>query len=98
MIGYHCPIDLLTRTEPYVFRLAPPCIDSEGYERGQRINGFAQCPKCGVWEPVVEEPDMWDEADGVWVASGWWGGAICEECNLLLVEQPDGTPECYELQ
>jgi len=73
--------------------------DAEGHERTERRNGAMQCPKCGLWWPMIEEPDMWDqnEKTGRWDASGWWGGVACCECRLLLIEQPDGTCEAYEL-
>lgn len=94
--GYHCPIDLKSRDSyAVVLSLA---FDAEGYERGERINGFVQCPKCHRWWPCIEEPDMWNQRwDGKWIASGWWGASVCEDCDLLFVEQPDGTPETYRL-
>lgn len=96
-IGLHCPIDLANR-DNYRCRLGGRKFDAEGHERGERINGFYQCPKCDVWWPCVEEPDMWDEGPhGRWYASGWWGAAVCEECGLLMVDQPDGRTECYRL-
>lgn len=96
-IGPHCPVNL-SGDDPYVVQLSLE-IDDEGFERGERIHGFDQCPKCGLWYPCVEEPDMWelDEETGIWRAEGWWGGTFCEECGLLLVTQPDGTPEAYDL-
>lgn len=52
----------------------------------------------GLWWPCVEQPDCWEEMDdGRWKATGWWGASVCEVCDLLMVEQPDGTPECYSL-
>ena len=73
--------------------------DDDGHERTERRNGATQCPKCGLWWPNIEEPDMWDLNDrtGRWDATGWWGGVVCCECNLLMVEQCDGTDECYQL-
>ena len=101
-IGEHCPIDLPhcgLWSDPYVKRLSRS-YDDEGFEQGQRINGFDECPKCGVWWPCVEEPDCWQESDhvaGQWSAIGWWGASVCGECDLLLITQPDGTPEAYQL-
>lgn len=100
MIGPHCPIDLPTRDAPYCVRIGERGFDDRGHETGERINGFDQCPKCLLWWPCLEEPDCWEESDdqpGKWIATGWWGAAVCEECELLMVEQPDGTPECYQL-
>lgn len=74
--------------------------DDERFERTQRRNGAYQCPKCGLWWPLIEEPDMWTEADetpGWWTAEGWWGGVACEGCEILMVSQPDGRGECYDL-
>lgn len=97
MIGEHCPIDLPTRTSPYR-RVLSRSFDEDGHERGQRINGYSQCPKCGLWWPCIEEPDCWEEDEpGSWVAVGWWGATVCEECELLMVEQPDGRDEVYQL-
>lgn len=74
--------------------------DSEGYERTQRRNGASECPKCGLWWPVIEDPDMWNENSetGRLDAAGWWGGVVCEQCGILIVEQPDGHTEAYALE
>lgn len=73
-------------------------FDDKGYERGERINGACQCPECGLWWPVIEEPDVWTESDdGRWIATGWWGEARCELCHLLMIDQPGGRGECYRL-
>lgn len=104
-IGPHIPLDLFDRCnfEPYI-KVLHAHIDDEGYMRGERINGFDQCPKCGLWWPNIEEPCAWEEYDGErkdlqgkWIAIEWWGGTICDDCNLLMVDQPDGTGECYQL-
>lgn len=97
MIGPHCPIDLFDR-ESYLCPLTLPAYDADGYERGERINGFCECPQCHAWWPCIEEPDHWEEDGERWKAIGWWGAAYCDECGLLLVEQPDGTPEVYQLR
>ncbi len=95
--GIHCPTDLLTCNVPRVVLLSS-FFDPEGFQHGERINGYDQCPKCGLWWPCVEEPDCWTEsANGEWLATGWWGAAVCCECNLLMVDQPDGRGECYRL-
>jgi hypothetical protein len=97
LIGPHCPIDLLTNYDLYCVVLWRK-FDDDGCERGERINGFDQCPKCGVYYPCIEEPDMWEQCDdGRWIAEGWWGGTVCDDCGLLFVTQPDGTPEAYKL-
>jgi hypothetical protein len=102
--GPFCPVDLPSSDlcSPYCVRISTS-FDADGHERGERINGFNQCPKCSLWWPCVEEPDCWTE-DGLdengnvmWKATGWWGAAVCEECNLLMVDQPDGTPMCFKL-
>ena len=96
-IGPHCPADLPTRDEPYLVQLWESFKDSK--EGGERINGFHQCPQCGLWWPCIEEPDCWEQQDdGRWTAVGWWGAAVCEVCEVLMVEQPDGTPETYCLR
>lgn len=96
-IGIHCPVDLLTSNKPRLVLLSKS-FDEDGHERGERINGYCECPKCGLWWPVVEEPDSWTKGDdGKWFADSWWGAAVCGECLLLMVEQPDGMPECYQL-
>ena len=78
--------------------------DVDGTERTERRNGAYQCPECGLWWPVIEEPDCWTQSDddpSRWDATGWWGGVVCEECQLLMVElmveQPDGAGEVYKL-
>lgn len=103
-IGSHCPVDLQASDEliPYVcllWRRFDPDDVTGTRERGERIHGFDQCPKCGVWWPCIEEPDGWElnADDEVWLAISWWGGTICEDCGLLMVTQPDGTPETYRL-
>lgn len=136
--GDYCPIDLPSRcwdpSDEFVRVLNDEHgnstwgFDDEGFQTGQRINGFDQCPRCGLWWPCIEEPDCWEEtarhagcqhdlieghfgfydcpAHGVipctevtvrHLAVGWWGGTFCEECELLLITQPDGTPEAYQL-
>lgn len=99
IVGEHLPASLLEPGFiPSIVRLSKS-FDDDGMERGQRINGYVQCPRCGLWWPNVEEPDMWDEGCGnQWIASGWWGSACCCECDLLMIEQPDGTPEVYKLR
>lgn len=98
-IDYCCPIKLpsLTSSPPIVN--GPRTFDEESHERGERINGYCECPKCGLWWPIVEEPDCWEwnERSQRWIATGWWGAAVCEACELLMADQPDGTPECYYL-
>lgn len=100
--GPVCPVDMPTRDRPYMVRLSGPTYE-DGFEQGERINGYDQCPKCGLWWPCVEVPDCWEE-DGLdehgnvrWKATGWWGAAVCEECDLLMVDQPDGRGEVYQL-
>ena len=101
--GMHCPIglpDSYDPWEPYVRVLWEDWKREDGawMQTGERINGFCQCPKCGLWWPNIEEPDMWTENDDGWMqATGWWGGCVCSDCDLLMIEQPDGTPECYDL-
>lgn len=78
---------------------SPPRFDDEGFERTERRNGACQCPECGLWWPSIEEPDMWTEDNsGRWIAEGWWGGVVCERCEVLMIEQPDGSGECYKLR
>jgi hypothetical protein len=98
-IGSHCPTDLLDRYdyESYVKVLAIHPSD-DGYPTGERINGFYQCPKCNAWWPCIEQPDMWTWDDsGKWRISGWWGAAVCATCGLLMLDQPNGQGECYQL-
>lgn len=98
-IGPHCPARLPTagEFETYVVVLHTE-FDDENFQCGERINGFDQCPKCELWWPCIEQPDVWEENDsGQWIATGWWGVAFCCECNLLLVMQLDWTPEAYQL-
>lgn len=74
--------------------------DADGYERTEVRTGDCQCPKCGLWWPVIESPDMWTQnpKDTTKLnAFGWWGAAQCGTCDLLLAEQPDGRSECYDL-
>ena len=97
-IGPHCPINLLDchdGPEPVLLWLK---VDNEKHERGERINGYIQCPRCGLWNPVIEEPDKWtlDEETEIWKADGWFGGVVC--CGLLMVEQPDGQLEAYSIR
>ncbi|TXH55021.1 MAG: hypothetical protein E6Q97_09730 [Desulfurellales bacterium] len=74
--------------------------DEDGFERGQRRNGATQCGECGLWWPNIEEPDAWQEnpETGKFDAVAWWGGVVCEQCDLLFVEQPDGRGEAYSLR
>lgn len=74
--------------------------DDQGYERTARRNGAYQCPKCELWWPIIEEPDCWTQSlndRNRMDAEGWWGAAVCEKCQLLMVDQPDGVGECYDL-
>ena len=73
--------------------------DDDGYETTQRRIGATQCPRCGLWWPEIQEPDGWkfNAATGLWDADDWWGGVMCELCDSLMIEQPDGTGEVYSL-
>ena len=73
--------------------------DEVGYETTQQRIGATQCPRCRLWWPEIQEPDAWtfNEDNDLWDANDWWGGVVCELCGLLMVEQPDGTREAYEL-
>jgi hypothetical protein len=73
--------------------------DSEGYEQTQRRAGAVQCPKCHLWWPDIEDPGEWQRnaATGRRDATGWLNGICCEQCELLLVEQPDGSYAIYDL-
>lgn len=102
--GPHCPIDLMARDrrDPYEFTIET-YFDDDGFEQGEKIIGYDCCPKCGLWYPCVAQPDSW-ELHGLdktgkerWFATGWWGGTVCNECELLMIEQPDGAGECYQL-
>ena len=100
--GLFCPVGLpdMDPCEPFVCMLWHDweMKASLWWERGERINGFNQCPKCGLWWPIHEQPSARElNDDGWWCISEWWGSAVCTECHLLMVEQPDGTPECYQL-
>ncbi len=75
--------------------------DEKGYEQTQRRNGAVQCPRCGLWWPMIEEPYEWNRVDcsaETYRAIAWEGFPVCEACNLLMVEQPDGTSEVYQLR
>lgn len=73
--------------------------DEENHELTQIRTGAYQCPECGLYWPLIEEPDAWrlNEETGRWDAVDWWGGVVCEECGLLMIDQPDGTGEVYRL-
>jgi len=74
-------------------------VDDEGFEQAYRVDGWEECPKCNLIWPRVAQPDMWDQTEGgIWIVTGWWGGVVCEDCGILLITQPDGTPEAYNLQ
>lgn len=76
-------------------------VDAEGYEGGQRINGYVECPRCGLCWPLIEEPEAWEQefvsdGDGEpmerWKATEWGPGtAECLECNLCFVDSFEGT-------
>lgn len=88
-----------------IVRAAPRIVrerrhwDEHDFEQTERRVGAEQCPKCGLWWPAIEQPDMWtlSETDGKWDADGWWGGTVCEQCSVLMINQPDGRGECYDL-
>jgi hypothetical protein len=65
-IGVHCPINLHEYSRfdpPPIVRLSRRLVREVGdlIERGERINGYVQCPNCDLWWPCVEEPDCWTE-------------------------------------
>ena len=73
-------------------------FDAEGYERTERRAGSSGCPRCGLWWPIIEYPCGWQQdKHGQWIATEYWGEAYCEACELLMVHQPDGRGECYQL-
>lgn len=90
-------VDILT-AEPRLVREKRYWND-EDRELTEQRNGAYQCPKCGLWWPLIEQPEAWElsEETGRWDAIEWWGCVVCEVCRFLMVDQPDGTPECYDL-
>lgn len=68
-------------------------LDAENHERCQRINGYAECPDCGLAWPMIDEPEAWtlSEATGVWEATDFGPAtAECLDCGLCIVDTFDG--------
>lgn len=98
--GWCCPAD---DRDPFTKLLGKPYFDKDGFQRGTRINGIAQCPECGLWWPLIEEVEAWVSGDeigdagrkfsGKWVATEWGiGTAECLDCGCIVIDSFDG---CY---
>jgi hypothetical protein len=77
----------LAEMRPVVLRLSR---DNDGCQRGERINGSAECPDCGLWWPLIEEPEEWDTETGDVVSWGP-GAAECADCELVIIDTFDGA-------
>ena len=97
-VAFANPVDLQTRLGNWL-KYEHQRFDDDGYERTERVNGSVQCPRCELWWPCVEEPEEWvdDNSSSMKYAVSWWGGVVCCECQLLIVDQPDGRVEVYKL-
>ena len=87
-------------SDPRICREKPRRFDKKGYERTQQRTGACECPKCGLLWPVIEEPNCWtqDKNDrSKWIATEWFGSAYCEQCAVVMVDQPDGDGEYFVL-
>lgn len=91
--GWRIPLGEIPHTLKRLVR------DRDGHPRGERINGYVECPKCGLAWPLIEEPDCWKNVAIVgelWVVDGWGPGtAECIECGKLFVDTFEG---CFELR
>lgn len=96
--------DLLTRIrrwqspapwapEPFVVLIRKPRFDAEGTQRAKRINGSVECPKCGLYWPMVEDIGEWTQGDdGRWHSRGWnHGFAECLICGLVFADTFEGV-------
>ena len=91
--GWRCPSSLF-QGDAFMVRLGRETIDREGYPHQLRINGAIQCPKCGLFWPLIEDSDEWTRVDGKWRVSGFGlGMAECIECRKVFVENFDGVHE-----
>lgn len=70
------------------------------------VDGIIDCPRCGRSVECMAAPCEWTHMNdqttpawcrGLYEVTDYWGG-IGECCGLLLVFQPDGRAECYELE
>lgn len=89
-----CPADF--DGESFTMTVEGPYFDSERYQREKRFNGIAQCPECGLWWPLIEEVEEWEEfqegpLEGYWRAVSWGpGSAQCTFCDLVMIDSFDG--------
>lgn len=92
ILGWRCPTRF--SPDPYCVRLTigQRPYDADGYERTKRINGVLQCPHCGLYWPIIEEPEAWTRDDrGRWRATEWGPGtAECLQCKRVFVDTFDG--------
>ena len=77
-------------------------FDPEGYERRERLDAIADCPRCGQEVECWAETDEWrrhgNGSSGLWVHSEYGGAmGVCETCNLLIAEFPDGRMKAFDL-
>lgn len=92
--GWCCPTNLAP--DPFV-QVISSYLDCNDHERGERINGVLECPHCGLYWPIIEEPEAWTQRKtGTWRAVEWGPGiAECLQCNRVFVDTFDG---CFELK
>jgi hypothetical protein len=83
--------------------------DDKGYERRERLDAIAECPKCGAeiecWADTEEWTRDYDISDPTVPAKGYWihsqyGGAqgVCEACRILIADCLSDGFRCFNLR
>lgn len=85
--GWRCPARYPhEHDQPFVHQLGQITFDKELFQRGERINGVTECPRCGLLWPSIEEPECWEECGRQKVAIEWGPGtAECLDCDICIV-------------
>ncbi len=62
-------------------------FDAEGYERCERLEALAECPKCGKEVECWADTEAWLKKGGKWFHSEYGGAqGVCEKCHLLIAD------------
>lgn len=74
-------------------------FDAKHYQRLERLEAIADCPKCGKEVECWSDTEEWHQGGIGWIHAEFGGAmGICEDCGLLIAEQPDGRVECYDIR
>ncbi len=74
-------------------------LDDKGYERRERLDAIADCPRCGKEVECWAETEEWTQNGDEWRHSEY-GGAMgtCEDCGLLIADTISDGFQVFDLK